>query len=179
VRTKTLAVGPPGWASSGPRLAQPGGPTARVSVLPFLPEDGRRSSFRNVILLKYRRWTVSKKTPLQTSILIHSCGHSHVFFTDVNINCLGLNWRLNVYFLHFGIRTFHLGLWDVLVPLWHAVSLDVIGCSGGGLLWSSVVAATATAAAGTTALLQSAALARLSREKWRHWFSVSLEFPIA
>jgi hypothetical protein len=42
-------------------LAQPGGPTARVFVLPFLPEDGRRSSFRNVvILLKYRRWTKSK-----------------------------------------------------------------------------------------------------------------------
>jgi hypothetical protein len=49
--------------SSGPglRLAQPGGPTARVSVLSFLPEDGRRSSFRNVILLKYRQWTKSKK----------------------------------------------------------------------------------------------------------------------
>jgi hypothetical protein len=35
--------------------AQPGGPTARFAVLPFLPEDGRRSSFRNIILLKYRR----------------------------------------------------------------------------------------------------------------------------
>jgi hypothetical protein len=44
------------------RLAQPGGSIAKVSVLPFLPEDGRRSSFRNVvILLKYRRWTMSKK----------------------------------------------------------------------------------------------------------------------
>jgi hypothetical protein len=43
--------------------SSPGGPKARVSVLPFLPEDGRRSSFRNyVILLKYRRWTESKKT---------------------------------------------------------------------------------------------------------------------
>jgi hypothetical protein len=48
------------------RLAQPGGPTARVPVLPFLPEDGRRSSFRNVvILLKYRRWTKSKKQLLR------------------------------------------------------------------------------------------------------------------
>jgi hypothetical protein len=27
------------------------GPTARFSVLPLLPEDGRRSSFRNVILM--------------------------------------------------------------------------------------------------------------------------------
>jgi hypothetical protein len=52
--------------SPGLRLAQPGGRTARVSVLSFLPEDGRRSSFRNVvILLKYRRWTKSKKTILQ------------------------------------------------------------------------------------------------------------------
>jgi hypothetical protein len=50
----------------GLRLAQPGGPTARVSVLPFLPEDGKISSFRNaVILLKYRRWTKSKKSLLQ------------------------------------------------------------------------------------------------------------------
>jgi hypothetical protein len=48
------------------RLVQPGGPTARVSALPFLPEDIRRSSFRNVvILLKYRRWTKSKKQLLQ------------------------------------------------------------------------------------------------------------------
>jgi hypothetical protein len=45
------------------RLTQPVGPTARVSVLSFLPEDGRSSSFRNVvILLKYRRWRKSKKT---------------------------------------------------------------------------------------------------------------------
>jgi hypothetical protein len=49
----------------GLRLAQPGGPTLKVSVLPFLTEDGRRSSFRNVdILLKYRRWTMSKKTTI-------------------------------------------------------------------------------------------------------------------
>jgi hypothetical protein len=35
-------------------------------VLPFLPEDGRISSFRNVvILLKYRRWAKSKKPLLQ------------------------------------------------------------------------------------------------------------------
>jgi hypothetical protein len=82
--TETLAVEPSGWASlrywlrseasstrgpnrqgfcpsiftwRGLRPAQPGGPTARVSVLPILPEDGRRSSFRNeVILLNYRRW---------------------------------------------------------------------------------------------------------------------------
>jgi hypothetical protein len=46
---------------TGLRLAQPGGPAATVSVLNILPEDGRRSSFRNVvILLKYRRWTKSK-----------------------------------------------------------------------------------------------------------------------
>jgi hypothetical protein len=39
----------------GLRLAQPGDATARVSVINFLPEDGRRSSFQNVaILLKYR-----------------------------------------------------------------------------------------------------------------------------
>jgi hypothetical protein len=51
------------WSCRGLRLAQPGGPTARVSVLPFLHEEGRRSSFWNeVILLKYRRWTMSKKT---------------------------------------------------------------------------------------------------------------------
>jgi hypothetical protein len=50
----------------GLRLAQPGAPTDRVSVLPILPEDGRRSSFRNVILLKYGRWTKSKKTLLQS-----------------------------------------------------------------------------------------------------------------
>jgi hypothetical protein len=31
-RTETVAVGPPGWASLRP---QPGGPTARVSALPF------------------------------------------------------------------------------------------------------------------------------------------------
>jgi hypothetical protein len=37
----------------GLRLAQSGGPTARVSCPSFLPEAGRRSSFRNVILLKY------------------------------------------------------------------------------------------------------------------------------
>jgi hypothetical protein len=43
----------------------------RVPVLPFLPEDGRRSSFRNVvILLKYRRWAKSKKTVLQTYISV-------------------------------------------------------------------------------------------------------------
>jgi hypothetical protein len=57
-RTETLAVGPPGWASLRP------GP-GRVSVLPFLPEDGRRFSFRNVILLKYRRRAESKKLLLQ------------------------------------------------------------------------------------------------------------------
>jgi hypothetical protein len=60
--TKTLAV----YLGSGLRLAQPGGTTARGSVLPFLPEDRRRSSFRSVvILLKYRWWTKSKKQLLQ------------------------------------------------------------------------------------------------------------------
>jgi hypothetical protein len=50
----------------GIKLAQPEGPAARVSVPHFLPEDGRRCSFRNVvILLKYRRWTKPKKTLLQ------------------------------------------------------------------------------------------------------------------
>jgi hypothetical protein len=34
-----------GRTCPGLMLAQPGDPTARVSVLPFLPEDGRRSSF--------------------------------------------------------------------------------------------------------------------------------------
>jgi hypothetical protein len=48
--------------AGGLRLAQPGGPTARVSILPFLPEDRRRSSFRNIVtLLKYRQWTKSRK----------------------------------------------------------------------------------------------------------------------
>jgi hypothetical protein len=69
-----------GRGSIGPglRLAQPGGPTARVSVLPFLPEDGRRSSFRNVvILLRYRRWTKSKKP------LLHIRKYSsHSFMTS-------------------------------------------------------------------------------------------------
>jgi hypothetical protein len=51
--------------SPGLRLAEPGGPTARVFVLPFSSEDGRRSSFRNIILLKYRRWIMSKKMLLQ------------------------------------------------------------------------------------------------------------------
>jgi hypothetical protein len=42
-RTETLAVGPLVELASG-------------------PEDGRRSSFRNVvILLKYKRWTKPKK----------------------------------------------------------------------------------------------------------------------
>jgi hypothetical protein len=50
-----------GCSCPGLRLAQPGGPTAMVSVLPISPEDGRRSIVRNVILLKYRRWTKSKK----------------------------------------------------------------------------------------------------------------------
>jgi hypothetical protein len=61
-RTETLATD----LDPGLRLAQPGGPTARVSVFPFLPEDGRRFSFRNVeILLEYRRWIKSKRTLLQ------------------------------------------------------------------------------------------------------------------
>jgi hypothetical protein len=45
------------------------GPTARVSILTFLPEDERRSSFWNVILLKYRRWTMSKKQFYRPKIL--------------------------------------------------------------------------------------------------------------
>jgi hypothetical protein len=53
------------WSCPDLRLAQPGGPTTRISVLSFFPEDGRRSSFRNVILFKFRRWTKSKKTILQ------------------------------------------------------------------------------------------------------------------
>jgi hypothetical protein len=77
-RTESLAVRPLG--ELGLRLAQPGGPIARVSVLPFLPEDGRRSSFRKVvILLKYRRWKKSKKPRLQ--ITINLCnGDALVFF---------------------------------------------------------------------------------------------------
>jgi hypothetical protein len=60
-----------GVSCPGLRLAQPGGPAARVSVILFLPEDGRRSSFRNVvILLKYRQWTKSKKTLLQIITII-------------------------------------------------------------------------------------------------------------
>jgi hypothetical protein len=68
-------LGPLVELASGPglRLAQPGGPTARVSVLPILPEDGRRSSFRNIVILlkKKRRWTKSKK-PLLQIITHHS-----------------------------------------------------------------------------------------------------------
>jgi hypothetical protein len=57
----------------GLRLAQPGGPTARVSVLlPFYLKTEAEFSFRKVvILLKYRRWTMSKKTLLQ--IITHHC----------------------------------------------------------------------------------------------------------
>jgi hypothetical protein len=58
---RDLNLGPPEYKVRL-RLAQPGGPTARVSILPFLPEDGRRSSFRNVILLEYRSSTKSKKS---------------------------------------------------------------------------------------------------------------------
>jgi hypothetical protein len=67
-RTETLAVGPPG---PGLRLAEP----ARVSVLYFLPEDGRRPNFRNVVnfnfLLKHRRWTKSKKQFFQEIVYLH------------------------------------------------------------------------------------------------------------
>jgi hypothetical protein len=52
------------------RSEGPGGSTARVYVLPFLPEDGRRSSFRNVILLKYRRWIKSKRTLLRINFFV-------------------------------------------------------------------------------------------------------------
>jgi hypothetical protein len=74
------------WASlrlgPGLRLAQPGVPTARISVLSILPEDGRRSSFRNVvILLKYRRWTKSKK-PLLHIITRHR--QNSLDFNDTN-----------------------------------------------------------------------------------------------
>jgi hypothetical protein len=41
------------WSCPGLRPAQPEGPTARISVLSFLPEDGRRSSFRNVVFICY------------------------------------------------------------------------------------------------------------------------------
>lgn len=53
----------------------------------------------------------------------------------------------------------------MLVTLWHAVPLGVIGRRGGGLRSSSVVTATAAGATGTTTLLQSAALARLSNKQ--------------
>jgi hypothetical protein len=71
----------PGLGSASDlRLAQPGGQTARISVLSFLPEDGRSSSFRNVvILLKYRRWTNSKKTILQ--IITHHRQNPSDFIT--------------------------------------------------------------------------------------------------
>jgi hypothetical protein len=37
----------------------------------FLPEDGRRSSFRNVaILLKNRRWAMSKKSYYRLNALV-------------------------------------------------------------------------------------------------------------
>jgi hypothetical protein len=55
-RTNTLAVESPGCASIRPGFC----PSF------VLPEDGRRSSFRNVvILLKYGRWAKSKKPLLQ------------------------------------------------------------------------------------------------------------------
>jgi hypothetical protein len=76
----------------GLRLAQPGGPTSRVSALPFLPEDGRRSSFRNVvILLKYRRLTKSKNRfyRLRCYFLIHVSGGRKI----VALKWLNL-WRL-------------------------------------------------------------------------------------
>jgi hypothetical protein len=50
------------WSYPDVRPPQPGGPKARVSVLPFWSED-RKSGFQNVvILLKYRQWTKSKKS---------------------------------------------------------------------------------------------------------------------
>jgi hypothetical protein len=58
------------------------GPTARVSALLLLPEDGRRSSFRNVvILLKYRRWTMPKKT----AVTGYSIASSTLFINGLNI----------------------------------------------------------------------------------------------
>jgi hypothetical protein len=69
-RAKTLAVGSPG--------------SARVFVLPFLPEDGRRSSFRNaVILLKYRRLTKSKNPLLQ--IITHHRQNPLAFIYIISI----------------------------------------------------------------------------------------------
>jgi hypothetical protein len=68
---------------------QPEGPTARVSVLPFLPEDGRRSSFQNVILLKYRRWTKSKKPLLQ--IITHHCQNPSDFIYRIQYLKLLIN----------------------------------------------------------------------------------------
>jgi hypothetical protein len=42
------------------------GPNSQGFCYSFLPEDGRISSFQNVvILLKYSRWTESKKLLLQ------------------------------------------------------------------------------------------------------------------
>jgi hypothetical protein len=74
-RRETLAAGPEAW---GLTLAQPWDPAARVSVLPILLEDGRRSSLRNVtkFLLKYRRWTKSKKPLLQIK---NTCFYSIVY----------------------------------------------------------------------------------------------------
>jgi hypothetical protein len=60
----------PGWASLRP--ANQGAQQLGFLSSPFLPEDGRWSSFRNVvILLKYRRWTMPKKTLLQRSDLLN------------------------------------------------------------------------------------------------------------
>jgi hypothetical protein len=42
--------------------------------LSFLPENGRRSSFRNVvILLKYRQWSMSKKRYYRLDLFEDGC----------------------------------------------------------------------------------------------------------
>jgi hypothetical protein len=65
-RTETLAVGLPGWASLNKITTFRKLDQLEFLFSPFLPEDWRRSSFRNVvILLRYRRWTMSKKALLQ------------------------------------------------------------------------------------------------------------------
>jgi hypothetical protein len=80
--------------SSGKKERQkPRGPTARVSVLPFLPEDGRISRFRNVVIvLKYIRWTKSKKPLLQaTTVSSHNLTYSFLIISISHSTICKLN----------------------------------------------------------------------------------------
>jgi hypothetical protein len=64
----------------------------------ILPEDGRRSSFWNVILLKYWWWTKSKKPLLQTNYEVHI-----VLFSPLPVNYHFLLSICSKYFLFLNV----------------------------------------------------------------------------